>query len=255
MQYLPGKYQVFRVQRHLQRLQNNSVSQSALNYVLRKTDESSSSLKLEKCFEQAKSIPGISKIHCIEPTHEGQLHCRLYSSQLSGLYEIDLHSTGDEDSPGATVISDTESVCPVSVENSSNSSGDDQRSDDGDNGSDVAEDDGDDTSLCAESEASSPAVTPLTGKKKSNIQIQLGLPHDIQVLLNDHCAELEVAPYSSLLAQLIVSGGIEFDGDPLINANDLKELDGKAPGDDGKWITNFIVDSYLQSRQQVLKRA
>lgn len=32
----------------------------------------------------------------------------------------------------------------------------------------------------------------------------------------------------------------------IIDANDLKELDRKAKGNDDWWITNFIADSYLQ---------
>ena len=86
----------------------------------------------------------------------------------------------------------------------------------------------------------------LRHKEESNIQIQLGLPHNIRALVNNQCTEFQVPPYSDPLAELIVSKSIDFEGDPLINARDLQELEGKATNDEAKWITNFIVDSYLQ---------
>lgn len=86
----------------------------------------------------------------------------------------------------------------------------------------------------------------LRHKEESNIQIQLGLPHNIRALVNNQCTEFQVPPYSGPLAELIVSKSIDFEGDPLINAHDLQELEGKATNDEAKWITNFIVDSYLQ---------
>ena len=42
-------------------------------------DDYSSRPELDKCFEQATPIPGISKIHRIEPAMKGQLRHRLYS--------------------------------------------------------------------------------------------------------------------------------------------------------------------------------
>ena len=85
----------------------------------------------------------------------------------------------------------------------------------------------------------------MTDEEESNIQIQFGLPHNIRAIFNDQCTEFQVPPYSSLLSELIVSKGIEFEGDPLIDASDLKGLEGKATDEEAKWISNFIVDSYL----------
>lgn len=53
-------------------------------------------LELDKCFELATPIPGISKIHCIEPAMKGQLHHRLYSSQPSTIHETEQSSDGEE---------------------------------------------------------------------------------------------------------------------------------------------------------------
>ena len=208
-------------------------------------DDYSSCLELDKCFEQATYIPGIRKIHCIEPAKRGQLHCRFYSSQPSALHEIEQSSDGEE-TCGVTSVTET-TTCQVNIiDNSSNSSGEEESSDDSSNDSVVVSEDGDDTPLCTGTYATSPAETTMTDEEDNNIQIQLGLPHNIRALLNNHCTEFQVPPYSSLLAELIVSKGIDFEGDPLIDTSDLERLDGKATEDEAKWITNFIVDSYLK---------
>lgn len=150
-----------------------------------------------------------------------------------------------EDTIGVTPqISDTESTCEVSRTNSSCSSDDEDGSFDDNNNSDVDSDDSDDVPLCTY--VSSPAITTLTDKQKTNIQICPGLPYDVTALLNNHCVEFQVPSCSSLLAQLILSGGVDFEGNPLIDTKDLKELEGNSPQDDDKWISNFVIDSYLQ---------
>ena len=170
---------------------------------------------------------------------KGQLHHCLYSSQPSTIHETEQSSDGEETHGVTSFIETTIS--------SSNSSVDEESSDDtcSSNDTDFVNDDGNDTPLCTH--APSPAETTTTYEEESNIQIQLGLPHNIRALLTNQCTEFQVPPYSSLLAQLIVSKNIDFEGDPLIIiASDLQELKGKATNDEAKWITNFIVDSYLQ---------
>ena len=182
---------------------------------LKKDDDYSSHLELDKCFELATPIPGISKIHCIEPAMKGQIHHRLYSSQPSTIHEIEQSRDGEETHGITSVIEKTIS--------SSNSSVDEESSDDtcSSNDTDFVIDDGNDTPLCTH--APSPAETTTTDEEESNIQIQLGLPHNVRALVNN---QFQVPPYSSLLAELIVSKSIDFEGDPLINASDLQELEG-----------------------------
>jgi len=43
-----------------------------------------------------------------------------------------------------------------------------------------------------------------------------------------------------------MSRGVELGGYPLINLNDLIELNGNAACDEEKWISNFIIDAYLK---------
>ena len=43
--------------------------------------DTSDLLSLEKCFSEALPLPGISKMHCIEPRKDGSLNCCLYSFQ------------------------------------------------------------------------------------------------------------------------------------------------------------------------------
>ena len=175
-------------------------------------DDYSSHLELDKCFELATPIPGNSKIHCIEPAMKGQIHHRLYSSQPCTTEQ----SRDGEETHGIT------SVIEKTI-SSSNSSVDEESSDDtcSSNDTDFVIDDGTDTPLCTH--APSPAQTTTTDEEESNIQIQLGLPHNVRAHVNN---QFQVPPYSSLLAELIVSKSIDFEGDPLINASDLQELEG-----------------------------
>ncbi|EDO29585.1 predicted protein [Nematostella vectensis] len=52
-------------------------------------------LGLDNCFLEAKPIPGIAKIHCLEPSEGPSLHCHLYSSQPSPHKVIHLHGNQD----------------------------------------------------------------------------------------------------------------------------------------------------------------
>ena len=55
-------------------------------------NKSSSELGLDECFKNAKPIPGITKIHCLDLTEGGILQCHLYSSQPNPQNEINLSS-------------------------------------------------------------------------------------------------------------------------------------------------------------------
>jgi len=205
-------------------------------------DELGSGLVLDKCFQKATAIPGISKVHCIAPAENGQVHCLLYSSQLSVLHEIE-RSNDAEETCSDSVNEITRSEVSDGSCNNSGDSEDEESSGDGGSDGDVADDE-DDTPLCTY--ATLPADTPMTDEEEIIIQIQQGLPDHIRAILNDHCTEFQIPPFSSLMAGLIISEAIDFKGDPLIDIRDLKELEGKAVEDESKWVTNFIVDAYLQ---------
>ena len=38
----------------------------------------------------------------------------------------------------------------------------------------------------------------------------------------------------------------DFEADPLLDMNNLKELEGNLPQNEWKWLSNFVIDSYLQ---------
>ena len=40
--------------------------------------------------------------------------------------------------------------------------------------------------------------------------------------------------------------GIDFESDSLIDMKDLRELEENLPQDECKWLSNFVIDSYLQ---------
>ena len=100
-------------------------------------NKSSSKLGLGECFKNAKPIPGITKIHCLDLTEGGILQCRLYSSQPTPHNEINLSSdsviynyiSSSEGSDHETTTDD-ESVCD---DDSSEDSGSDDDCTDGSN--------------------------------------------------------------------------------------------------------------------------
>ena len=80
----------------------------------------------------------------------------------------------------------------------------------------------------------------------SDILIVLGFPSQIKDYLNKGCANFECHPCTSSLVHLIMGEGVDFEGDPLIDVSDLRALEGSLPQDDLKWLSNFVIDSYLQ---------
>ena len=196
-------------------------------------DEFGSGLELDKCFQKATAIPGISKVHCIVPAENGQVHCLLYSSQLSVLHEIEQSNDAEETCSDSVTEITTSEVSDGSWNNSGGSEDEESGGDGGSDG-DVADDE-DDMPLCTY--ATVPADTPMTDEEEIIIQIQQGLPDHIRAILNDQCTEFQIPPFSSLMAELIISKAIDFKGDPLIDIRDLKDLEGKAAEDE-----SFEVD-------------
>lgn len=201
-------------------------------------DKSSSKLGLDECFKQAKPIPGIKKIHCLDPTNGDHLHCRLYSSQISTHKEIDL-SSDNSDLSSEMSVSETEGDDAVNVDDNVDTSNDEDEENVDDNDEDEENvDDNDDGNVDNNSDGDSDG--------DDDIQIELGLPNHIKECLNKQCANFELHPCSSFLVRLVVGEGVDFEGDSLIDLNDLKELEGNLPQDESKWLSNFVIDSYLQ---------
>ena len=216
-------------------------------YLNEDIDKSSSKLGLDECFKQAKPIPGIKKIHCLDPTDGGHLHCRLYSNQPSTHNKIDLSSDNSGCSDSEVSVSEAGRNDAVSIDDDDNGSDDeddDSVDDDDDGSNDEVEgnvDDNDDSNSDDHS-----VDNNSDGARDSDIQIELGLPNHIKECLNKECDEFELHPCGNFLVQLIMGEGVDFEGDSLIVMNDLKELEGNLPQDELKWLSNFVIDSYLK---------
>ena len=65
----------------------------------------------------------------------------------------------------------------------------------------------------------------LTGKV-IYIPIKLGLPDHIKEYFKKHCVNFELHPCTTSLVQLIMGKAVDFEGDPLLDMNDFKELEG-----------------------------
>ena len=217
-------------------------------YLNEDIDKSSSKMALHECFKQAKSIPGIKKVHCLDPSDGNHLHCLLYSNQPSTHNKTDLPSDNSGCSDSEVSVSEAKGDDAVSVDDDDNGSDDeddDSVDDDDDDGSnDEVEgnvDDNDDSNSDDDS-----VDNNSDGDKDSDIQMELGLPKHIKECLNKECDEFELHPCGNFLVQLIMGKGVDFEGDSLIVMNDLKELEGNLPQDELKWISNFVIDSYLK---------
>lgn len=155
-------------------------------YLNEDIDKSSSKLGLDECFKQAKPIPGIKKIHCLDPTDGGHLHCRLYSNQPSTHNKIDLSSDNSGCSDSEVSVSEAGSNDAVSIDDDDNGSDDeddDSVDDDDDGSNDEVEgnvDDNDDSNSDDHS-----VDNNSDGARDSDIQIELGLPNHIKECLKE----------------------------------------------------------------------
>ena len=159
-------------------------------YLNEDIDKSSSKLGLDECFKQAKPIPVIKKIHCLDPTDGGHLHCRLYSNQPSTHNKIDLSSDNSGCSDSEVSVSEAGSNDAVSIADDDNGSDDedddsvdddDDDDDDGSNDEDKGNvDDNDDSNSDDDS-----VDNNSDGARDSDIQIELGLPNHIKECLKE----------------------------------------------------------------------
>lgn len=135
-------------------------------------------------FKQAKPSPGVKKIHCLHPTDGDDLHCCLYSSQLSKHTKIDL-SSDNSDCYSDDSVSEAEGNDAVSVDDDDYGSNDE---DDDDYGSD------DEVEGNVDDNDDSDSVDKNGDGDSDGIQTKLGLPNHTKECLNKECDEFELHP-------------------------------------------------------------
>lgn len=80
---------------------------------------------------------------------------------------------------------------------------------------------------------------------EENLYVKLGLPSVIKAVLNE-CSTFQLPFFQKPLIECLAAGSIPFGGSSLISESDINGLIGNGQASEDKWVTNFIVDSYLQ---------
>ncbi|KAG1651875.1 Acid sphingomyelinase-like phosphodiesterase 3b [Nymphon striatum] len=78
-----------------------------------------------------------------------------------------------------------------------------------------------------------------------HLQVQYGLPQDLASTLSKVSQFSFPAPKSALISA-IVEGRVRFKGKGIINQEDLKSLYGGQVKAEDNYLTNFVIDSYLE---------
>ena len=220
--------------------------------------DTSDLLSLEKCFSEALPLPGISKMHCIEPRKDGSLNCCLYSFQKLIKnrapdvfpYEPD----DDDDDDNDDTISET--FCTEAV------SSDDDQGEDSDYSS--AASCSDEISKKgkhenSEESAGSEGDVEVTNSSKkevnsncesgsSTIDVEYGLPPELVTKFS--CSvPFTLPPHKTALVAAILDGYVSFNGKGIISPSDLNSLQGGNMVEEDNYLTNFIADTYFEITQ------
>ena len=160
-------------------------------------------------------------MHCIEPTLKG----RLYSSQPSVLHPSSYKATLSD-----SFYTDTESEGTIS---------DDYENDELSDGS-CNEASNSTTHQDATVTTDAPTTTNTT-----KIHIDLGLPQTLITQVNDICSDFDILPHNEHLVEMISNEKLPFGRDPLITNVDIRSLYGNSTSIQGRWLSNFVIDGYL----------
>lgn len=229
------------------------------------TEKVSKKLNLEKVFENAKTVPGISKFHCMEIDPKTRcVRFHLYSLQDTHAKQLVQPLCSDDESDPDQQNDEVFSGV-LSEENGDdyegdsdfdeNNNGDRDECVDGDgddNDDDVSDgnEDTDDEDAHKDDDDHDNGDTTSHYITKPVIangdSIQPGLPKEFVSVLNNICPNFSVLAHNSLLIEMIVNTGIAFGGNGLINGADLKALYGRGPSSESKWLSNFVIDAYLE---------
>jgi len=177
--------------------------------------ETAGLLKLDCCFAKSPNFPGISKYHCLEPQDDSSILCRYYSYQ-SSFIQMECKLESDDNL--------TDNVDNVQIHDDNGGSSEDE-SDDSDG------EDGD-------------------------VKLQLGLPKEFLTMLNNIFIEFAFAKHHNYLLQMILDEDIVFANGRylLTTVDDLKAVYGNSNTAEKKWLSNFVIDAYLELIKSTAKK-
>ena len=190
----------------------------------------SDSIGLEKCFSEAKPLPGISRFHCIEPQGNESVNCCLYSLQLldtnrpPGVYLFNDSDVDDSDSQSFRKES-----CDKENDNSSDA--------------EFVSEDESESEIKVIKEVRTGYPPHSSTKESPNANVKQGIPDELYSLFEKTPTCLP--QYISTQVQAILKGQITFCGSNLIAMADMQSLVGNLDTKD-KWLINFVIDEYFK---------
>jgi len=184
-------------------------------------------LMLDKCFDEATVIPGISKFHCmyVDPNKPNEVKCLLHSYKATAIETFD------------DTILDDKGVCSEDDSESCTEGPSDPMF--------HVEEDAEKDDKTPES----PQVDFIYTKAahQHGILIQPGIPYQFCDAFHDVCSDFTVPQYNLPYIQSIVRGDFAFKGNYLISNSDLVSLYAvNCASNEDKWLSNFVIDSYMQ---------
>ena len=213
------------------------------------------SLSLEKCFSEAPPIHGISRFHCIEPTHAGFVNCRLYSSQSTCQTErppeVFPYDSCDSDATSDDDDDEDYSEDEEEEEKKFTDNEEEEESNRMDNMDDESEQE--DELLIIKM-----PVKNVANDKHNHVEIWLGIPKVLSYQINQPSAPYSLPRYKVNKVEALLSKLIDFKGSSLIGPDDLKSLTNvDALQSQDKWLSNFIEDymNLIQSFSDIKVRA
>ncbi|KAL9958512.1 hypothetical protein ACROYT_G035538 [Oculina patagonica] len=138
----------------------------------------------------------------------------------------------------------------VSSDDSDGHDDSDADNDDSNDDSDADDDDNDDD--CFVVDGDDDGIGDSDGQQEEeeqvDIHVQHGLPPELitssSMFMNS--LTFELPPFLAPLIDCIATGRIAFGGSNLVGPDDLKSLRGRGKTSEEKWLTNFVVDKYLE---------
>ena len=210
-------------------------------------DRSADLLDLGTCFQEAAAIPGISKYHCIEPQESGQVRFRIYSSQPDYVEFGDPHKKNDSDSESDN--STTHGLSELGGRDEDyNFDSDDEEITTSEGDHDEEEDySGDDSTSDQESADGNNVKTGqrIHTSSAAKLKVQHCLPQDLQLLF-DVSKPFSLPYHLQYRADAIAKGVLSFHGQSIISDTDLKALLGESSVERDNWLSNFVIDNYLE---------
>ena len=211
--------------------------------------------KLEQRWNGCRAIPRTQAIHFASKANDFTIRVAKNSQFLPSSFA--------EPCREHILIADHQSVKPTVLssrkdENSNKECDDENHNDSNDqDDSDVDHDDNDDDCYVVDGDATisinengddDDDDDDQEAEEQEKVYVQHGLPPEItsSSMLKNSLLTFQLPPFLAPLIDSIASGRIAFGGSHLVGTDDLKSLYGHGKTSEENWLTNFVVDKYLE---------